>query len=102
MPKLPIQLTDDLSLSLMQTKWASIINPFLGNPSNSALIIPNVALVTGSNTINHKLGQKLQGWVVIGNNASTTFYDSQASNQQPDLTLVLVASGACTVSLLVF
>jgi hypothetical protein len=52
--------------------------------------------------INHKLAQKLQGWIVVLNSTSATFYDSQSTNPSPDKTLILNASAPTTVSILVF
>ncbi len=102
MSLLPLQQTDNKDLSILQTKWKSILDPVLSNPLIAPVILPGVVLYSGTNVVNHRLGKKLTGWIVIGNSASTTFYDKQASNQQPQLTLVLNASGDCTVSLLVF
>lgn len=102
MAQLPLQKTSDQDLSLIQTRWKSVLDPIIANPANNSLILANLTLASGANTINHMLGQKLQGWVVIGNDSSTTFYDSQAINQQPQLTLILNASGACVINLLVF
>lgn len=99
---LPTLKTEDQDLSLMQSKWKSILDPIISNPANNSLVLSNLTLISGDNTINHLLGRKLQGWIVIGNSAATTFYDKQSSNQQPQLTLALHTSGACVVSLLVF
>lgn len=99
---LPIQQTDDQNLMLMQNRWASIINPVLSQPINSGILLNQLVLSSGDNVINHKLGRKLQGWVVVGNDSTVTFYDNQASNQQPQLTLILNSSGSCLINLLVF
>jgi len=56
----------------------------------------------GKNVVNHKLGQKLQGYVVVLNSADATFYDMQSLNPNQDKTLIIVASSAATVSLIVF
>lgn len=99
---LPIQHTDDQDLMLLQTKWSSAINPVINQPWNSGVILKSVVLATGSNTINHKLGRALQGWVVIRMRSSATVYDTQDSNTMPALTLKLTASANVTVDLLVF
>ena len=103
--------TDDQSLRLMQNSWASALNPIISNalvnngflqgqiPSDKNL---GIALINGTTIINHKLGRALQGWIVVRNNAAATIYDAQATNLTPELTLVLVSSAACTVSLVVF
>lgn len=89
-------------MSLMQTNWSTKISPVLDNPIVNGLILNNIVLINGATTINHKLGRKLQGWLLIGVSAAATIYDSQATNQQPDLTLVLHSNAACTVNLYVF
>ncbi len=98
MTKLPQQLPIDQ----MQNKWASAIDPVLSNPTVNNLVLKNIALVSGANTISHKLGRKLQGWNTSRIRASATIYDTQDSNQTPHLTLTLVASTAVVVDLVVF
>ncbi len=93
-PKLPWELANP--------RWASSLNPVLANPIISGQILGPIGVITGANVINHGLGRKLQGYFVIMNNAAVTFYDSQTTNQRPELTLILNASGAATLSLYVF
>ncbi len=93
-PKLPWELANP--------KWAATLNPIVANPLVSGLLLQNIKLVSGDNVVNHKLGAKLQGYIVVLNSAAVTFYDKQSVNPMPDLTLVLNASGATTVSLYVF
>lgn len=89
-------------MQLMQTSWASQLNPLLANPVSNVLILKGVLLASGDNQVNHKLGRALQGWFVVGQNASATFYDKQSSNKTPQLTLALTASANVTISLAVF
>ena len=90
-----------LPWDLMNPKLAAEVNPLLANPFVNGHTI-SVVMKSGDNVINHGLGNKLQGWIVVGNNAATTFYDKQASNQKPELNLILNASGACSIVLYVF
>lgn len=92
-------LSTNLPFELMLTKWSSELNPLLANPVNSVLILPNVALVSGVNVINHRLGRTQQGWFITDINAAVTVYRSAAFNE---LTLTLTSSGAATVSIGVF
>lgn len=102
MPSLPIFQSDDRNLSLMQTKWASVITPFLNNPANQTLLLKNISLINGTTIVNHLLGRTLQGWIVVGVNGIAEIYDTQSTNQMPDLTLVLVSDADVLVNLLVF
>ena len=95
-------LSSKLAWELANPKWAAQLNPVLANPLVGGQLLEGIKLASGDNTIDHKLGRKLQGYFVVLNSAATTFYDKQATNPRPQLTLVLNASGATTVSLYVF
>lgn len=94
-----MSLPQQLPLSAMQTTWATQLEPLLSFPPNNGLLIKNLALVTGANSINHKLQRLPQGWMIIDQNAVATFYRSQPLN---NLTLTLTSSATVTVSLWVF
>lgn len=99
---LPIFASDSQPMHLMQTAWASKLNPVLANPATSGLLLKNVKLSSGANTINHLLGRPLQGWCIVRQRAAAAIYDSQDANLQPTLTLALQASAPVTVDLYVF
>ncbi len=94
--------TDSRDLMLLQTDWIAKINPILANPLNAPSILKNVRLTTGANVINHLLGHKLQGWFIVRQRSAGTVYDTQDSNQMPELTLQLTSSANVTVDLAVF
>jgi len=96
------KLPQELPWNDADNKWASILNPIVANPIVNSLILKDVVLAAGDNTINHRLGRKLQGYLIVGINAAATIYDKQASNQMPQLTLVLNSSAGCTCNILVF
>lgn len=95
-------LPQRLSLTQMQNTWATQLDPVIANPTVNNLVLKNISLVTGTNVINHKLGRVLQGWKPTRIRASATMYDTQDTNQTPQLTLVLVASAPVVVDLEVF
>jgi hypothetical protein len=96
---LPIFQSATRELQMLQTQWASQLNPVLANPLTDPLIIKNVSLASGANVINHKLQRMQQGWILSDITASATIYRSQPFN---DLTLTLTSSAPCTVSLVVY
>lgn len=93
--QLPINLTQDLQT----TRWKSILDPLLENPLNNVSILKNVDLIQGENSVNHYLGKMQQGWFLIDLDAPVTIYRSGDFNTK---TLILTASGSCTVSIGVF
>ena len=54
-------LPQRLTLPLMQTQWASQIDPVLTNELVQGQLLQNITLTAGANVINHKLGRKLAG-----------------------------------------
>jgi hypothetical protein len=98
-PKLP----QKLSMDQMTTRWAAILNPILSNPTLDSSLLQNIILTTGNNVINHKLGRPLQGWHPVRFHGSfAQLYDTQDTNQTPQLTLNLNASAGVTIDLVVF
>ncbi len=96
------ELSSNLPWELANNKWAASLNPVLANPLVAGRMINTAVLTTGVNTINHGLQRKLRGYFVVLKSANVTIYDSQLTNQTPDLTLILNASAPATVALYVF
>lgn len=99
---LPIYQTQSKDLLLLQTNWSSQINPVLNLPINQGLLLKDISIVSGNNTISHKLGRKLQGWFLVRQRGPALIYDEQDSNLYPDLTLILNSSANVTIDLFVF
>lgn len=94
--------TEDRVLSQIQSLIVPKINFLSALPLSSSIILENITLVTGSNSINHLLSRRLQGWMITRINAAVTIYDTQNSNILPDQTLLLTSSGDCIVNIMVF
>lgn len=99
---LTIFQSDDTSMQLMQTSWAASLNPLLKSAVLQGVLLKNVNLAAGANVVNHRLGRKLQGWMLTRIRSAATTYDTQDSNQTPELTLNLTSSAAVVVDLYVF
>ena len=100
--KLPLIQSQSSDLNLIQTKWKSVIDPMLANPMLYGRLVSGINLIVGANKINHLLGRNLIGWFIVGINGVANIYDTQASNQTPDLTLNLTSDAAVKVNLWVF
>ena len=96
-------LPQQVTFPQLLTKWASILNPVLSNPTNNVSILENVGLTAGNNSIPHLLGRNLQGWYVVRmQNTYAQIYDTQSSNPYPALNLNLHSSASVVVSIAVF
>ena len=96
---LPLQQTNDRDLSLLQTRWKSILDAVLANPTTNMLIIPKVVLKIGTNVINHKLSQMQQGWTILDINGASSIYRNAPFN---NTTLSLSSSASVVINLGVF
>src|SRR5271169_771999 len=98
---LPKFQTTDRSLSLLQTNWASSLDPVLSNPLIQGLALKNVSLVPGANTFNHLLARKQQGYFITDQQGIADIYHPATSpfNSQ---TLTLVCNANVLVSLWVY
>lgn len=99
--KLPQFQSDLPEVTLLQNKWASILDPIIDLPQQQAVVITNVTL-SSSAVVNHTLGRPLIGWQVIRQRGNATIYDRQDFNISPDKTLLLTASSGVSVDLLCF
>ena len=98
---LPIFQTSDKDLNMMQTKWASMLNPLLSNSANTPYVLQNTKLVTGDNIINHLQDKVLNGYIIVGMHGSySQIYDKVSPT--PKLTLILNSSADTTVDIMVF
>lgn len=99
---IPRVQTDDRNVNQLQSNISVALFPILQNPQTQGSILENVALVNGSNTINHGLNRTLQGWSIVRQRASASIYDNQDNNTNPTKTLILISNAAVTVNLYVF
>lgn len=94
---LPLRLDWNKSSDL----WASDLNPVINNPIVSGNQLTNISLAVGSNTINHKLGRKYQGYLITGmHGVFSQIFDTVSP--LPALTLVLHSSAATSVDIYVY
>lgn len=96
---LPLQQTNILPLSLLQTSWKSQLDPVLNNPMTNMSVLKDIILIDGVTVINHKLGRVMQGWIIVDQQGAASIYRSQPFNK---LTLTLTSSALVIVSIGVF
>lgn len=97
--QLPQIKDDNIPMQLMQSRWASILNPLLAKPLSSANILKGVQLINGVNVVNHLLGRQMQGWLIGDINAAAQVFRSEPMD---NLTLTLTSDADCVVDLIVY
>lgn len=100
---LPKFQAEDQAMNLLQTSWAQQLDPVIRQPLTQGTLLKDVQLASGNNVVNHKLGRKLQGWIITRyRGAAASVYDTQDNNPTPALTLTLNSSASVVVDIYVF
>jgi hypothetical protein len=94
--------TENREVNQLQSNIISSLQSIVQNQLVNGRVIKEKKLTVGSNTINHGLGQKLQGWFIVRKRSTSDIYDEQDSNKNPELTLILNSSAEVTVDIYVF
>ncbi len=98
---LPQFNTSDRILSMMQSRWASQLDPVVENPLLKGVILKDVTLAIGDNTVDHKLQRVPQGYLVIDmKDVFSQIFRKESS--MPTLNIILNSSALTVVTLYVF
>lgn len=92
----------DQTLSRIQDNVSRVVNRIVESHVLDGVLLRNVSLTIGDNTINHTLGRSLTGWMLTRTRGASTVYDKQDTNLLPARTLVLNASAAVVVDIYAF
>lgn len=95
-------ITQDKDLNSVQDNLVRSLNPVFNTPILFGNLLTEIPLLTGLNTINHKLGRTLTGWIIVRKRASADIYDNQDTNASPASTLLLTSSAPVLVDIYVF
>jgi hypothetical protein len=90
------------TLNDLHTNLNQIFTSLLSKVQLNSILLTNVQLVAGSNQFPHTLGKKLTGWSIVRQRASSSIYDAQDTQSNPQTYLTLVSSANVTVDILVF
>ena len=95
--------TRDETLNRVQERVEDALLPVSSAKILDGHILENQSLASGTTSeIAHSLGRNLIGYIVVKRDAAHHVYDTQDTNDTPDKTLYLTASGTVTVDLWVF
>jgi len=97
-----VNLTDP-ELQEFEFRVEDTFRPITDSSIIDGRIISDIELSSGTiSKIAHKLGRKLQGWVIVGKNAAQHVYDDNSGQTDLDTYIHLTAGGTVTVNVWVF
>jgi hypothetical protein len=96
------KLGGDFVATKTQDNIATVVQPFLNSRILDGVLLKNISLSSGVNTVAHKLGRKIEGWIVVRQRADARIWDIQDSNVNVTSTLKLQTSAAVVVDLWIF
>jgi hypothetical protein len=95
--------TDSGNLDEVQENIEDVLTPFIRSQIIDGVLIRDISLSSGiDNKVNHKLGRKPTGWLLVRKRAQGDVWDLQDSNRTPSKTLVLRSSTNIVVDLWIF
>lgn len=94
--------SSDTFLTRFQDNIADVFSYLLGQPLNDYNIVSSLTLGASDTLVNHGLGRRIIGYIIINRNANETVYTSATSNSNPELFVILKASGTVIVDILFF
>lgn len=95
--------TTDPNIRKIQYRIEETLRPITDSAIIDGRLINDIDLASGTSTkIAHKLGRKLNGWIVVGKSAGQHVYDENAGQTDLGTHLHLTAGGTVTVNVWVF
>ena len=95
--------TSNETLSMIQERIEDAVLPITESSIIDGVLIQGQTLSSGStSTVSHNLGRNIKGYIVVKRSAAQHVFDVQDTNDNPNTTLLLTASGTVTVDLWVF
>ena len=91
--------TDDDSIESVQNSLENSFRSIEACPLLDGHLLERIDLVNGDNSISHKLGRELKGWIITRHReTASSIIDRQKTNPATDRTLLLNSSVGTTVT----
>lgn len=85
----------------LQANVADALTPLQNKPILDGILLRSLSVLSGSNTIQHKLGRKIVGYFVVSQTAASGFHDDIQSTSSKT-SFVLTATNPCTLNVWIF
>ena len=71
---------------------ANTLDPIVAIPWMGGVLLEDVSLTSGANTIDHKLGREIRGWFVVRIQGATATYPVETASDSTSLSLTIGAN----------
>jgi hypothetical protein len=94
--------SENREIVLLQANVESAFSQNIVSGLNNGILLENVELESGDNSVNHKLGRKIKGALVVAGGDGATIYNKILTDTELETKFTVNASADCTVNLWVF
>lgn len=94
--------TQDQALMQVQDSVAESVQSLTKIPILESNLLTNISIGTTATAVDHGLGRQPFGFIVVDSTANVQVWRSSTPSEAPSKLLMLQASSAATVSLLIF
>jgi myo-inositol-hexaphosphate 3-phosphohydrolase len=94
--------SENREITLLQANVEAALTALISTGLLNGALLTDIELSSGANTVEHKLGRKIQGRLIVAQSAAADLSDNISSSDNLEQNFVLTSSAACTVSLWVF
>jgi hypothetical protein len=94
--------SDEREIVQLQQNIESALTQLQTAPMLDGILLEALELTSGDNTITHKLGRKVRGYIVTRKSAAVDLYDKISTDTNLSKDFTLNSSGVATISLWVF
>lgn len=90
--------SEDRELQQVQFNIEQAVAPFIKSPILNGRLETSINLTSGDNKIEHKLGRKIIGYIIVSQSASIDIYDNIPTSTDGEKYLTLNSSANAVIS----
>jgi hypothetical protein len=94
--------SENAEVTRLQSHIKTTLTPLLELPISDGVLIKNLSIETSDTRVNHGLGREYEGFVVTRLQSNAVIYESDSTNTDKNLFILLKGSSAATADIYFF
>jgi|TARA_R100001530_G_scaffold109694_1_gene77053 hypothetical protein len=94
--------SENAEVTRLQSHIKTTLNPLLELPISDGVLIKDLSIETSDTRVNHGLGREYEGFVVTRLQANAVIYESDSTNTNKNLFILLKGSSSATADIYFF